>query len=226
MPYGLFDYVPDSGIHTMGSTPTIDYYCRSARINCAEFPNSVCCGGGTDPLEAECRMSGDANVVKQNTCREWWLKNQCSYTGMRPNGLIGVSCPPRPKSPQPPQPQPPQSGTGVGTCPSSIVENGVRYTYKPPQAITRGNCDYVLDMTPTIAPPVITPPSDSCPAGQSYYEGISGLRGTIRRGCYTPLEYETKYNEIMGIFPYGRRPDNCMIRLADGTCMPELPRAR
>ena len=198
MPYGLFDYVPDSGIHTMGLTPPFAPECKNVRFeDCKNFPNHFCCAGGLDPLEIECRMNGDASADKQSRCHIWWINNQCKYTGPRPNGAVGVSCPPRPQSPQPPQ-----SGTGgIGNCPDFVVENGIRYKLNPPQTITRGNCEYILDATATVAPP---PPPDRCPAGQYYFQGIKGIFGSIPPGCYTPQEYDTRKNAINGVFPIRR----------------------
>lgn len=125
MPSSLFDYV-DGPIHPMGALSEADF-CKLARIDCGRFPDSVCCGGGVDPLETECRIVGDANIEKQNLCRIWWTQNACAYTGSRRAGTIGVSCPPKPQPPTPPQP--PKPPTGPLCNPASV---GKRFSFNFP----------------------------------------------------------------------------------------------
>lgn len=173
MPSSLFDYV-DGPIHPMGALSEADF-CKLARIDCGRFPDSVCCGGGVDPLETECRIVGDANIEKQNLCRIWWTQNACAYTGSRRAGTIGVSCPPKPQPPTPPQPPKPPTGplcnpASVGKRFSFNFPSGKKWTLsqKDDASARVFYCGGIAEVIPEVQPFVPTGPG-KCPDGSDAF---------------------------------------------------------
>jgi len=157
MPYGLFDYIPDSPIHTMGLTPPD---CRTVFVNCQLTPDHYCC------------MKGSGGVPR-NIGPVWppWGREDSPYPVAPVIPREAIPYPIAPVIPTPSGPSTPVISQPP-TTPPMVTPPVIPFPLpKTPSPIIRRR---VIPLPPRLPPP---PPLPPAPPPRSSGNGVGVLYG-------------------------------------------------